>query len=156
MPINSDAIPMYVPPGTNIHLSHKKPTSFGRFQAVGELSTLQKEAEYDLLEAVTSLSKGAQKLFIHIVKHRNDCNCCCVKRENKVGTPGYKVTMRFFKEIIKRGLLMSIRKRHHKLVDFKQGVEKLTYAVMLNPNYIKCREQTDAQVYWNTISNPSR
>tara|TARA_B110001469_G_scaffold81272_1_gene76882 strand:+ start:2377 stop:2856 length:480 start_codon:yes stop_codon:yes gene_type:complete len=153
MPINSNAIPLYVPPGTNIHLSHKKPTSFGRFQAVGELSTLLKESEYDLLEAVLPLSKGAQKLFIHIVKHRNESNCCCVKRENKVGTPGYKVVMRFFKEIIKRGLIMNIRKRHHKLVGFTLGVEKLNYQVMLNPNYIKCREQTDAQVYWNTISN---
>lgn len=151
MPVNTDAIPMYVPPGTNVHLSHRRPTSFGRFQAVGELSTLQKESEHDLLEAVTSLTKGAQKLFIHIVRHRNDSNCCCVRREHKVGTPSYKVVMRFFKEIIKRNLIMNIRQRHHKLVSFKQCPDKLTYAVILNPHYIKCREQTDALVYWNTI-----
>jgi hypothetical protein len=156
MPVNKDAIPMYVPPGTNVHLSHRRPTSFGRFQAVGELSTLQKESEYDLLEAVTSLSKGSQKLFIHIVKHRDDFNCCCLEKEHEVGGSSYKVMMRFYKEIVKRNLIMSVRKKHYKLVGFKQFPEKNTYAVMLNPHYIKCREQTDAQVYWNTISNPSR
>ena len=150
MPIKADAIPMYVPPGTQIHLSHKRPNTFGRFQAVGELSTLDKKSEFDLLEAVVLLSKGAQKLFIHIVKHRNDCNCCCVPREHKVGSSSYKVVMRFYKEIIKANLLLNIHKRHYPLVDFTPCSKK-TYVIILNPHFIKCRQQSESQLYWQTI-----
>ena len=87
--LKSDAIPLFVPAGTSIQLSRKKSNNFGRFQAVGELSTLEKKASYDLLEAVTTLSKGAQRLFIHIIKHRDDCNFCHVPRESEVGTAAY-------------------------------------------------------------------
>lgn len=38
MSIKSDAIPLFVPVGTSIQLSRKKPNNFGRFQAVGDLA----------------------------------------------------------------------------------------------------------------------
>jgi hypothetical protein len=149
--LKSDAIPLFVPAGTSIQLSRKKSNNFGRFQAVGELSTLEKKASYDLLEAVTTLSKGAQRLFIHIIKHRDDCNFCHVPRESEVGTAAYKVTMRWFAEIKKLDLITNIKRDHIPLLGLQRKQYEKHHLVMLNPSYIKCREQTNSQIYWNSI-----
>ena len=97
--ISQDAIPLYVPRGTNIQISRSKPNNFGRFQAVGEFSTADKESKYDVLEALVGLSKGAQLLFLAQKLLRDDSNRILIPRKLATGSAPYKCLMRSRKEI---------------------------------------------------------
>ena len=152
MSIKSDAIPLFVPSGTSIQLSRKKPNNFGRFQAVGEFSTLDKESKYDLLEAMTELSKGAQRLFTKMVRHRDDANRVLLPRPHKVGTAAYKTKMRLCMEIKTLNLIGQVCQSHVALLELEDESRKGLYLFILNPSYIKCRRQLDAQLYWKAVT----
>jgi len=90
MTINRDAIPLYVPHGTNIQISRSKPNNFGRFQAVGEFSTIVRKSKYDVLEAMAKLSKGAQLLFLAQKLLRDDSNRILIPRTLAIGSAPYR------------------------------------------------------------------
>lgn len=149
--LKSDAIPFFVPSGTSIQLSRKKPNNFGRFQAIGELSTLERESKYDLLKAITELSKGAQGLFAKMVRHRDDANRVLLPRSHEVGTASYKTKMRLCMEIKTANLIGQVNQSHVALLELEKESRKGLYLFMLNPSYIKCRRQLDAQLYWKAV-----
>jgi len=152
MPIKSDAIPLFVPPGTSIQLSRQKRNSFGRFQAVGEFSTTEKKARYDLLEAITKLSKGAQLLFLEMIRHRDDANRIVLPRKCKIGTAEYKVQMRHCAQIKAHDLIANVKKDTTSLLSLEERSTDEVHLFLLNPHFVKCREQLDAQLYWNAVT----
>lgn len=153
MPIKQDAIPMFVPQGTNIHLSRRKPNNFGRFQAVGTFSTVDKKSKYDVLEAIASLSKGAQQLFLNQKRLRDDSNRILIPRELQIGSAPYKCLMRLCKEINSSGLTAVIKKPHIRALGIEDMVFSDFHLLMLNPGYIKCRNQAEAQIFWRTVTD---
>lgn len=152
MSIKSGAIPMFVPLGTSIQLSRKKPNNFGRFQAIGELSTLDRPSKYDLLEAMTELSKGAQRLFLSALRHRDDSNRLLLPKTHKVGTAAYKVKMRLCMELQTVNLVARVNQEHVALLEVEEAAKEGLCLYMLNPSYIKCRQQLDAQLYWKAVT----
>lgn len=150
--MKSDAIPLFIPPGTSIQLSRQKRNSFGRFQAVGEFSTTEKEAKYDLLEAITKLSKGAQLLFIEMIRHRDDANRIVLPRTCKIGTAKYKVRMRHSAQIKAHNLIAYVYKDTTSLLSLEEQSTDEVCLFILNPHFIKCPKQLDAQLYWNAVT----
>lgn len=152
MHIKQDAIPFYVPQGTSINLSHKRPNNFGRFQAVGEFSTTDKEEKYDVLETMGQLSKGAQRLFLIMKRHRDDCNRIALPRQHKIGSVAYKSKMRLCKEIRALNLVALVKRPHVQLLDLDHTTLEDHHLLMLNPSFIRCRNQVDAQIFWKAVT----
>jgi hypothetical protein len=152
MPIKSDAIPLFVPVGTSIQLSRKKPNNFGRFQAVGEFSTIGKEAKYDVLEAMGKLSKGAQQLFLKMKRYRDDANRVIMPSEHHIGSYPYKSKMRLCKEIKAMDLIASVTRPYIPILQLEGEQLSKCSLFMLNPHFIKCPQQMDAQIYWSALT----
>ena len=155
MTIEKDAIPLLVPHGTSVRLTKRRTNNFGRFQAVGEFSTLDKKSKYDILETVVQLSKGAQRLFIKLVTHRDDTNRVIIKRNTQIGTASYKTEMRLFKEIRSLSLMTKAKRSYIPVIGLDEAETADKHVLLINPGFIKCRNQMNAQLYWDIINEKS-
>lgn len=152
MPLLKDAIPLYVPQGTLINISRKRPNDFGRFQAIGELSTLDKEVKYDVLEVMGQLSKGAQQLFLKMKRYRDDANRVIMPSEHDIGSYPYKSKMRLCKEIKAMDIIASVTRPYIPILQLEGEQLSKCSLFMLNPHFIKCPQQMDAQIYWSALT----
>ena len=152
MTMKQDAIPMFVPQGTNIHLSRRKPNNFGRFQAVGTFSTVDKKSKYDVLEAMAQLSKGAQQLFLKMKRYRDDANRVIMPSEHDIGSYPYKSKMRLCKEIKAMDIIASVTRPYIPILQLEGEQLSKCSLFMLNPHFIKCPQQMDAQIYWSALT----
>ena len=124
---------------------HKE--DFGPFTMIGEIRTMKNKSKnlpMDIIERLNMLTKGAISLFTDMKMHLNYMDNTIFYPTDGFTQSQKTMFSRYFGELKKVDLVRKVKKTHvHK------KAPKFLY--MVNPEMVKCNEQSKAEEIWRYL-----